>query len=201
MPRGTAPRPARRAAAPGRWAWRGTGWAWTRREARHTPPARARGSCGGAGPAVGSSRSASGLVGVAWRHRSLHGIGLDLVQEDPNSRVQLRVRALCSGPRQVVHDEIGLDAAALDAPVAPGAEHADLRGSRDAAVDEEVVLRQPDLAAPRARAHDFPEAEPPEPFRERLAVRDRGLVHDRHDPAAERERHVRDRVARAGLPP
>ena len=88
----------------------------------------------------------------------------------------------------------------FDEPVAVRTEDAGFSRGRDAAIDEEVARRQPDLAAPGARADDLAEPEPPETFGEGLAVRRGVLVAQHHDVPAEGVLHVPRRMADARLP-
>ena len=67
-------------------------------------------------------------------------------------------------------------------------------------VHQEVGRREPDLAAPGARADDLAQAEPLEALGERLAVGGGAFVAQHHHVAAERVLHVPVRVADPVLP-
>src|SRR5437868_6699674 len=90
---------------------------------------------------------------------------------------------------------------ALDQPAALRAEHAVFRRRGDALVHQRVVKRQPDLAAPGARADYLAQPQALEALRERLAVRRRELVADDDDVAAKGVLHVPCRVLADTLVP
>ncbi len=79
------------------------------------------------------------LVRILRRDRFGDRLLLDLLLEILDRRLELRVLALERRVRQVVDDDVGIDAVAFDQPVALRAEDAGFGGGRDAAVDQEVV--------------------------------------------------------------
>src|SRR6185312_6609387 len=115
-------------------------------------------------------------------------------------RVELRVLSGERAMGQVVDDDIGVDAVAFDQPVAVRTKDASLRRRGDAAIDEEVARREPDLSSPGPRANHFPEAEPTESFGERLAVRGGVLIANHHDMSAKGVLHVPGRAPDPRLP-
>ena len=73
--------------------------------------------------------------------------------------------------REIVDDDIRLDAMALDQPLALRPVDPGFGGGGDAAVGFEVAAAEPDLAAPGAYTDGLAEFEAVKTFRERFAVR------------------------------
>src|SRR5665647_1748749 len=114
--------------------------------------------------------------------------------------LELGVLAVERGVRQIVDDDVRVDAVPLDEPLTLGPINARFRRRGDAAVDEDVRRAEPDLAAPGPCPDDLAQAEAPEAFAKGLAVRSRALVaQDDHVPA-ESVLHVPGRLADPVLP-
>ena len=132
--------------------------------------------------------------------RDHDGLLLDLFLEFVDRGLELGVLAAEGGVWRVVHDHVGLDAAAFDEPGSLGAINADLGGAGDPFVGEVVAEAEPDLTAPGSCADDLAEAEALEAFAEGLAVGAGVLIAEHDHVATERVLHVPRRLADAALP-
>src|SRR5688572_5256591 len=98
----------------------------------------------GAAPVAASGAAA---VGILWSCR-LRGPRRELAQQLLDGGVELRIAAVAVQRRVGLDLEVGLDAGALDEPLAAGGEHA-ARGDTDrAAVDQPRVAAVADQPAP-----------------------------------------------------
>src|SRR5262245_42507069 len=102
--------------------------------------------------------------------------------------------------REIVHDDVRLDAVAFNQPFAFGPVDAVFGGGGDAFVHEPIVERKPDFAAPSAGSDYFAEAETFEAFGEGFAVGTGAFVAQHDDMAAEGVLHVPVGIASAALP-
>src|SRR5580658_8992819 len=104
-----------------------------------------------------------GHIEGGGRLRRRAGVLGDLLLQVLDGRVELGILAPKRGRRGIVHDEVGRDSLALHRPALAGDVGAGLGGACDAPVDEGVVEREPDSAAPGPRTHDLAEAQVPDP--------------------------------------
>jgi len=72
--------------------------------------------------------------------------------------------------RKIVDDDVGVDAVALDQPLAFRSVDADFRRRGNSAVGFEITAAQPDLASPSAHTDGLAQLEAMKSFGERLAV-------------------------------
>src|SRR5580692_9153601 len=96
--------------------------------------------------------SVGGLAREGGRGHVLDRALADALLEVADGGVELRVLPVEGRPGEVVHDDVRIDAVALDQPLPLGPVDAGLRRGGDAVVEQEVVRAEPDLAAPGARA-------------------------------------------------
>jgi len=111
-----------------------------------------------------------GFVGVGRvvRHRSR--IILDLLLEQIDGCLKLRVRPTKGCVRKVIDYDVGIDAVSFDDPFSRRVVDACFTRARQAPVGLSVAAGEPDFAAPGARAEHLAQLEALEAFRERLAV-------------------------------
>src|SRR5262249_37446976 len=103
---------------------------------------------------------------------------LELLQDDLDRLLELRVVALPPRLWIELDLEVGCDAVILDLPLALEAVERDARCRHAAAVDERRVAEDPDQPAPRPLADERPESRLAEVPRHRVATRARHLVDD-----------------------
>src|SRR5271155_3178602 len=108
----------------------------------------------------------------------------DLIGEYADGRFQLRVLSFESGVRQVIDNDIRIDAVALDQPFALGAVDAQFSRGSDTLIGQVVARAKPDFAAPSTHADEFTKPQAAKALGECLAIGCRKLIaeHD-HRPA------------------
>src|ERR1700733_12645639 len=145
-------------------------------------------------------KRAKGFVRIIRRSGHWIRLVVDKLLQMLDRGVELRVLTLEGCVRKIIDDDVRIDAMAFDQPGALWSKDSGLAGRCDPAIRQIVAGAEPDLAAPRSGADNFPESQAPETLCKRLAVRARPLIAQDDDVASERLLHVPIRLADPWLP-